>query len=250
MRSLLKKNLIQLLFVATTGSIMLFACSANSSKNDVDKPCDFDLYPQIDTVIDSHTSWTQEHYPVRIEEFKQDSIYPNSIVMLGNSLTEQGGDWAERLGLERVNNRGISGDNTDGVMARLGEIICAEPNAVFLMIGTNDLWTSYTENEVASNINEIGTYLAENLENSKILIQTIMPISEGNDRNNRLRSINASLRSYDQSNYILIDTWELMSDDDGYLADNLTTDGVHLTEDGYNKWVEILKERLSLHWKF
>lgn len=244
MRSQRIKSLIQWVFMAVVGLTILISCSVNNPKNDIEKVCEFELYPPNNIEIATHTSWTKEHYPVRIEEFKQDSIYPNSIVMLGNSLTEQGGDWVERLGIERVNNRGISGDNTDGVMARLGEVLCAEPTAVFVMVGTNDLWTSYTENEVASNINEIGTYLAENLENSKIFIQSIMPISEGNNQNNRLRGINTSLKSYDQSKYIFIDTWEHMSDENGYLAGNSTTDGVHLTEEGYNKWVEFLKESL------
>lgn len=248
-----KINIMQLIFAVIISSVMLIACSVNSHEtdidvdidNDIDIPCDLVLYPPADTVIVSHTAWTREHYQVRIAEFKQDPINPNSIVMLGNSLTEQGGDWGERLDQEMVSNRGIAGDNSDGLRARLGEIICAKPIAVFVMIGTNDLWTSYSENEVASKINDIGSYLAENLNDSKIYIQTIMPIGEGNDRNNRLRNINASLKSFEQTNYILIDTWELMSDMNGYLASNLTTDGVHLTETGYNKWVEILKERLE-----
>lgn len=228
-------------------SFLLIACSPDDAEIIEDKSkCNYALYPPIDTVIASHTAWAKENYKKRILDFKVDSIYPNSIVMIGNSLTEQGGDWRLRLGVERkVHNRGIAGDNTDGLRARLGEIICAEPVAVFLMIGTNDLWLSTPESEVASKINAIGNYLADNLKNSKIYVQTIMPLRKDNDRNTRLKNINSSLKTYTQTKYILIDTWAHMADSEGFLPSNFTSDGVHLTQQGYLKWVEILKQNID-----
>ena len=41
------------------------------------------------------------------------------IVFLGNSITEQGGDWGKRLGWSSLKNRGISGDVTEGVLRDL-----------------------------------------------------------------------------------------------------------------------------------
>ena len=45
-----------------------------------------------------------------------------------------------KLGIENVRNRGISGDVTDGVLLRLGELIKYKPTSIFIMIGINDLF--------------------------------------------------------------------------------------------------------------
>ena len=58
---------------------------------------------------------------------------------MGNSITAGGGNWSLRLDYPNIKNRGIGGDTTDGVLARLDEVIYFQPEAVFLLIGINDL---------------------------------------------------------------------------------------------------------------
>jgi hypothetical protein len=58
-----------------------------------------------------------------IREFKSNPLNFNDIVFLGNSITESGKDWSKRLNYPNIKNRGIGGDVTDGVLARLDEII-------------------------------------------------------------------------------------------------------------------------------
>jgi lysophospholipase L1-like esterase len=239
----------KLLFpIIVVGLLLTFISSSAASNNDdildeqeeqVFTICDYPLYPPADTLIASHGEWIQSNFKNRINAFRQDSIYANSVVMLGNSLTEKGGNWSERFNRDRVSNRGIAGDNADGVLARLGELICAEPISIFIMIGTNDLWTNYSVELVAAKIENIGNLLAESLPKSNIYIQTIMPIEEGHNRTFRLKQINNLLRSVENPLYTLIDTFSEMAVDDALPA-NYTTDGVHLTEEGYNKWVSIL----------
>lgn len=221
---------------------ILLYCTSSVEEEIIEQPCTLQLYPPLDTVITSHTSFTREYYPQRIQEFMMDSIFQNSIVMLGNSLTEQGEDWSDKLGQENVSNRGISGDNTDGLSARLGEIICSEPRIVFVMIGTNDLWTPYTEIEVASSIDEIGNYLSSELPDANIYVQTIMPLESGHSMSERLIGINTALKSKEDVSYILIDTFAEMANNEGFLESQYTTDGVHLTSLGYEKWAAFLKQ--------
>lgn len=245
----MNKN-IHLVFLLAASSIsLLFACSVDSAERpEIEQgknECNFELYPPTDIVIESHSDWTKTHYPERIEEFKQDSILPNSIVMIGNSLTEQGGDWSERLDIEGVKNRGISGDNTHGVLARLGEIICAKPKVVTIMIGTNDLWTDYSAVEVGENIDKIATTLSEALPESEIYVQTIMPLEKDHEMTSRLASINLEIRSFQNREYQILDTFEVMANTEGYLVSSLTNDGVHLTESGYIKWVSFLKKHIK-----
>lgn len=204
------------------------------------------LYPPLDTVITSHTNFTRLNYPKRIKKFMEDTIVSGDIVMLGNSLTEQGGNWEVRLDQPEVKNRGIAGDNADGALARLNEILCHEPSIVFVMVGTNDLWTSYTVEEVGLKIDEIGTTLATSLPESTVYIQTLMPLGAGHDKTQRLKAINKEINGLTDKTYRVIDTYSAMSNDDGVLAEDFTTDGVHLTSAGYAQWVTFLKEFINI----
>ena len=61
----------------------------------------------------------------------------NRIVFAGDSLT-QGGEWAEFYC--GALNRGIGGDTSEGMMKRIRTITALNPRAVFLMVGSNDLY--------------------------------------------------------------------------------------------------------------
>lgn len=198
------------------------------------------LFPPADTVIVSHTAFTQKHYQERISSFKRDTLKTGDVVMLGNSLTEQGRNWGDRFGLEKVKNRGIAGDNAYGVMARLDEIICAEPSKVFLMIGTNDLWLNDSPETIADNIVELGHLLSQSV-HTQVYVQTIMPVEAGHDKTEKINRINELLRMAESDDFVLLDTFDAMSDDSGVLLPALTTDGVHLTSSGYDQWTDFLK---------
>ena len=82
-------------------------------------------------------------YHKRIDEFKNNPIGSGKIVFLGNSITEAGGDWNKRfVSANKIVNRGISGDITEGVLSRLDEIIHYKPIAVFILIGINDIFNA------------------------------------------------------------------------------------------------------------
>ena len=70
------------------------------------------------------------------------------IMMLGDSITDEG-EWSEFWG-EVVQNRGISGDTTSGVLDRLYTL---NPNTkrVFIMIGVNDIMRGFSEDLVFEN---------------------------------------------------------------------------------------------------
>src|SRR5260221_10024311 len=65
----------------------------------------------------------------------------NAVVLLGDSITQGWGEdfsaWFPGL---KIANRGISGDTSRGVLIRLHEdVLALDPEAVVLLIGTNDL---------------------------------------------------------------------------------------------------------------
>lgn len=84
-----------------------------------------------------------------------------TMVCIGDSLTEAtdipvGHAWpalvANRLDL-KVNNRGIGGDTSAGMLARFSQdVTSADPTFVFIMGGTNDLWWGWETNTILGNL--------------------------------------------------------------------------------------------------
>ncbi|MDB5207650.1 MAG: family lipase, partial [Flavisolibacter sp.] len=81
--------------------------------------------------IDS--SYNNTYYQGRMELFASLGGQEKAIVFLGNSITERG-VWSELLPGETIMNRGIGGDNTFGVLARLNDVIRYKPKKIFLLI--------------------------------------------------------------------------------------------------------------------
>ena len=81
--------------------------------------------------IDSN--YNNTYYQGRMELFNSLTPPKNAIVFLGNSITERGA-WGELLPGQPIMNRGIGGDNTFGVLARLEGVANAQPKKLFLLI--------------------------------------------------------------------------------------------------------------------
>ena len=60
------------------------------------------------------------------------------VVMFGDSLTERG-HWSDMFPSVRIGNRGIGGDDTQGMLERIQSIESTGAKTVFIMAGTNDL---------------------------------------------------------------------------------------------------------------
>ena len=141
------------------------------------------LYPNINTKIKYQQDWQKDFYHKKLSEFKVSPIGFNKIVFLGNSITQGLLRHTDKLLGNNIVNRGISGDHTDGVLARLEEIIHYKPKAVFLLIGVNDLFEDNrsrperTPEYVANNIFLISDIINKKSPNTKIYTQTIIPIN-------------------------------------------------------------------------
>lgn len=201
-----------------------------------------DIYPPSYTNIRTHSEWAKQHYPKRIEYFKSNPLKNGDIVFLGNSITEQGGDWGEKLLNSKAKNRGIAGDTTDGVLARLGELIYFKPTHVFILIGINDLFRDDTgPKKVHDNIIAIINKIHEGSPNTNILLQTILPtntipLKSKIEETNRLLQSKAS-----QLGCTLILLHEEFVTENGLINMNYSNDGVHLNEKGYQVWVNYIK---------
>ncbi|MGE7774813.1 GDSL-type esterase/lipase family protein [Chitinophaga sp. NPDC101104] len=200
------------------------------------------LYPPESLKVEGHTPYTQKHYPERIVRFRREPLRQHDVVFLGNSITEMGGDWEKRLGKPGIRNRGIGGDISAGVLQRLGEIVFARPAAVFLLIGINDLmFTEITPEKLSENILEIASRLHRQSPKTKIFIQTILPTNR-KDLASKISETNRLISAHQRpGKFILVDLHALFADGHDLMKKELTTDGVHLNEQGYAVWVEKIK---------
>ncbi|MEC9456033.1 MAG: GDSL-type esterase/lipase family protein [Candidatus Neomarinimicrobiota bacterium] len=200
--------------------------------------------------------WQRDFYLKRIAQFKKMPIGFNKIVFLGNSITEGGNDWNKRFGVNNIVNRGISGDITEGILSRLDEIIYYKPTAIFLLIGINDIFDNQPDkkninsSQVEKNIIQIAENIQKDCRNTKIFIQTILPVDiqkhmNYNDRSlssynsemvNQIIAINRLIIG--QNNFPVIDLHSAFVDERGLMNKAYTTDGVHLNDIGYKAWVK------------
>ena len=118
------------------------------------------------------------NYEVRREMFRLDNNESARVLMLGDSLTAQG-EWNAMLGEPLVANRGIEGDTSAGVLARIGDDADFGGDAVVIWIGTNDVLQGQAAGPVAERIIEAARgkadlkkiFTTENTENTESTIE-------------------------------------------------------------------------------
>ena len=76
------------------------------------------------------SSYQTTYYDQKLTLFRLLPDTKGEIVFLGNSITDIG-EWSEIWQNPTVKNRGISGDITFGVLARLDEVLSSKPKKLF-----------------------------------------------------------------------------------------------------------------------
>jgi lysophospholipase L1-like esterase len=203
------------------------------------------LYPNENIFIKYQDKWGRNNYKKVLKEFKKSPLSNGEIVFLGNSITAAGNDWSVRLNYPNIRNRGIGGDVTDGVLHRLNEITYYEPKAVFLLIGINDLYNislfEPSVDYISKNIIRITQEIKKKSPKTKVFVQTILPVEKQIYRS-PINEINNFLKSEESKNsYTIIDLHSAFVDDKGLIIEDFFSDGIHLTEQGYNNWVKIIR---------
>lgn len=184
-----------------------------------------------------------------VSMFQNTPKRPGSIIMLGDSLTE-GGRWSEVLPHLNILNRGIGGDTTSGVLARLDEVIRHRPSKIFLLIGTNDIALGLTPNEVFEGIAKIIERIQIELPTTELFIQSLLPVNSMKPaffthNNKGVLAVNKYLSNYCSTTGLpYIDLHSRFVDINGDLNVRYTNDGLHLLGEGYKVWIEVLKKYL------
>ena len=216
----MKSKLLITVFIG----IFFVACSA---KNEVGKNEEWKIQ-------------NDPYYKHKVSQFEMLKDRNNiEIMMLGDSITDEG-EWSE-LWEKVVQNRGISGDTTTGVLDRLYTL---NPNTkrVFIMIGVNDIMRGVSEDIVFENYKKILKFFQD--KNIEVIIQSTLYIGESRKQNFnvKIEKLNQNLEEFAKSNKIVFINLNPIFAPQKTLLKSFTKDDLHLNADAYKLWIETLKK--------
>ena len=174
----------------------------------------------------------QQYYKDKSAGFAEENktLGEVDVAFIGDSLTD-GYDLGTYYPEMKVINRGIGGDTTHGVLARLDtSIIEPAPRVVVMMIGTNNLGDMFTDYE------EILIKLKSELPDTKVVILSIPPsCGDYASRNGQIAINNVKIKSLaEKYDYTYVDVFTPLFDfERNELRAEYTTDGLHFTPLGY-----------------
>jgi lysophospholipase L1-like esterase len=98
-----------------------------------------------------------------------------------------------------------------------------------------------TVDYISKNIIRITQEIKKKSPKTKVFVQTILPV-EKQIYKAPINEINNFLKSEESKNsYSIIDLHSFFVDDKGLIIEDFFSDGIHLTEQGYNHWVKIIR---------
>jgi lysophospholipase L1-like esterase len=202
-------------------------------------------------IIYDTIQYAKEYHQKRLTLFNSEPIIKGKTIFLGNSITEFG-DWQKLLNDQSVINRGIAGDNTFGVLARLEDVIIRQPSKLFIKIGINDISQNIPVEIIVKNILAIVERVQAKSPATKIYVHSILPTNdnvkeeypEAFNKNDRVRMVNGKISQNAKANkFIYVDLDKEFKDTKGKLnVKYAESDGLHLNEVGYQTWIRLLKE--------
>ena len=182
--------------------------------------------------------------------------YFSDAVFVGDSRTE-GLKMYSGLPVENFfSSVGLSVDKvfTDRVVSLNGQMLTvsealqrAEYSKVYIMLGLNELGWVY-ESAFAEEYARIIDVIRESHPDAVIYVQAIIPVSRWKDGSNDVytnanvvRLQRALCRMCEEKGVNYVNVAECMQDADGFLPADATPDGVHLTQEYYQLWIDYLK---------
>jgi lysophospholipase L1-like esterase len=164
---------------------------------------------------------------------------PRLVLFLGDSLTEGWAPaiWERCLAPRHTLNAGVSGDYTENVLWRLenGNLAVA-PQAVVLLIGTNDLAAGRSPELTADGIRANLDLLRRRVPNATILLLGLLPREARPDARLRraVTQVNSLVRyCADGEHIIFAEIGDALLDSEGRLDTALSPHQLHFTERGY-----------------
>lgn len=192
------------------------------------------------------------YYDQKLSMFQDNTTVNADAIFTGDSITD-GGEWAEFFPKKRVLNRGISADNTFGLLNRVDELIARQPKHLFILIGINDLAKNTPPAIILDNLKKTVQRIQIGSPKTVIVLQTLLPTNEAfadfpkhQNKTEEIALVNAGLKDLAAaSGSELLDLHTAFKDADGKLDARYTNDGLHLMGAGYQLWIRLIKEKMK-----
>ena len=183
----------------------------------------------------------REYYETKVARYEEENEayddFEVDVAFIGDSLTD--GYDLERFYPQYVtSNRGIGGDTTYGLQARMKvSVYDLKPKVVVMLIGGNNLDTMFEDYE------ELIVGMRENLPQTRIVLVSLTAMG-GNwaHKNQKAAYHNVTIRKLaDRYDCSFVDLFTPLFDETtGEIYQAYTNDGVHLTEQGYQVYTDAL----------
>lgn len=202
-------------------------------------------YAQDKSQDSTYNNW---YYESREKLYQELINVKYDVVFFGNSITERG-PWQELAGRKyKIGNRGIGGDNTFGMKARIRGAIASKPKKIFLMMGINDIGRGLPTAWSLKNYEEVIQTIQRESPKTEIYVQSTLPLNEAIlkydylfGKEQKVKDLNSGIielaRRYGVT---YIDVKSVLADD-YVLKKEFTMDGIHVNTEAYIKWVNYLK---------
>lgn len=186
----------------------------------------------------------------------------NQVVLIGDSITEiynhhdLFAEYTATSG-KLVYNRGISGDTSDRMLARLYDnALNINPSHIVMLIGTNDIAKGIENDTIVENISKSIDLVKEKCPNTKIILQSVYPVNYsmsdasrsmvGGRKNSTINNLNIHLRELCvEKNVVWVDLTATLSDGQGNFKEEYTYDGLHPNAVGFDAVTKVLLPLLS-----
>ena len=182
----------------------------------------------------------QRRFSGLISSIVRSQAESHDFVFLGHLLTQKWDRsiWDQTFVPLHSLNAGVNGDRTEHLLWRIehGNVDGQRPYAVVLLIGTNDIGRNRPANVIAEGVREILEAVRSKLPKARVLLLGVLPRSEAPDshRRRQVAEVNELIRRCaDQKHVFYADVGRALLDRAGRLTREVSSDGVHLTEQGY-----------------
>jgi lysophospholipase L1-like esterase len=222
-----------------TAAILLFTLSACA------QPADDKLRTELERSQKILKDWANlSRYRADNASVSAPAAGETRVVFMGDSITDS---WGRKYGKffpgKAYVNRGISGQTTPQMLIRFRpDVLALKPKAVVILAGTNDISGNTgptTLEEIEGNL----TSMAElaKAHGIKVVLSSVMPVTDAirpqTERRppEKIRALNTWIKDYAaKTGAVYLDYYSAIVDDKGMLKTELTYDGLHPNDAGYD----------------
>ncbi|MFK5883612.1 MAG: GDSL-type esterase/lipase family protein [Candidatus Izemoplasma sp.] len=196
----------------------------------------------------------KEHYKLRLKEIGSKETKKDQVIIVGDSIIERF-DLMKFFPDLTIYNHGIRGDETPDLLDSIfRRAIKYKPKKLFISIGTNDIGNSHNNvKDIYNNIVSIVNEVKNRSKDTEIHLVSVVPVNTANksfivrefvdSRDNfDINLLNYYLKNFARKNkFKFVDITKGLKNNLDQLNIEYTTDGLHLNENGYQVFSDILR---------